>query len=138
MFNKIKKYIPIFSESSSIFPIENENTTLFSSKPVTFDQIHPFSSSSTITLYFDLYERDYGDGFYPILICQPPTTTPVEIKFNKYAIRDTYCWKQSVDSECIDGFDGGIGEAVMNVLDPAAPKGSKILNSVGDELFVKV
>lgn len=66
----------------------------------------------SVTLFYDEYEKNNGDGFYPVIEKSHACDTPITIKFtldkqHKY-------WKQ-VDSYNIDGLDGNGGELLLKM-----------------------
>jgi hypothetical protein len=78
-----------------------------------------------ITLYYDSYEKTYGDGFYP-------STTFVkgyESILTGFKNADG-CWKQ-VTGDPITGFDGNERNNVLNLLNDERYRSNHILDSFG-------
>ena len=83
----------------------------------------------SISLFYDTYEDENGDGFYPYPINNG--LTEIIITFKK-----TGHWYQ-VSSHSIMGFDGH-GSEVLDKLEPNAKIGTKIFNNCGKLLFEKI
>ena len=84
---------------------------------------------TAITLFYDVYEAENGDGFYPY----PDNDNLTEI--NITFIKQYGNWHQTTNHAII-GFDGQ-GAGVLDKLDPDAKIGTKIFNIYGKLLFVK-
>lgn len=80
-----------------------------------------------ITLFYDVYEDENGDGFYPYPI-KRDGLTEIKITFTK----QSGGWHQTTGPS-IMGFDG-LGEGVLDKLEPDAKIG-KIFNNHGKLLF---
>ena len=70
---------------------------------------------SLIKLYYDGYEYEFGDGFYPQLN-ELPGYKYKEVKFE--FIRERNVWKQVFDTEqkAITGLDPPYGKELLSVL----------------------
>jgi hypothetical protein len=82
--------------------------------------------TKTITLYYDTYEYEFGDGFYPYPE-EKPELTPIELSF--YYSPKKNQWKQYRKGlePVIFGFDSH-GEAVLRLLNVDEFQGSHIVN----------
>ncbi len=83
----------------------------------------------TITMYYDKYESDFGDGFYPVLDPSQACSTEINIKF--VLGYDGY-WIQPVDitEKCIQGLDGDTKQNLLKKI-------TEIDNSANPELYIK-
>ena len=62
------------------------------------------SQSYTVDFYYDSYEKEYGDGFYPLVKTNEPVEpTMKETQIQFQLINET--WKQ-MSNESIYGLDG--------------------------------
>jgi hypothetical protein len=79
-----------------------------------------------VKMYFDEYEKYFGDGFYPLLE-KEKDNSQITISFEY--IND--CWMQKSQDE-ITGLDGDIGKNLLEILNREANEsGTVIKNSVG-------
>ena len=93
-------------------------------------------------LYYDSYEKEFGDGFYPQLhpfggICSCANTmiTFRLINYNSYG---ELAWAQA-DNCVIYGFDGESGIQILNSLNQEAKFDAKIImNSGGRVIYPKI
>jgi len=83
----------------------------------------------TISLFYDVYEEENGDGLYPYP--EDDNLTEIKITF----IKQYGNWHQTTNG-AIMGFDGH-GEGVLDKLEPNAKIATKIFNNYGKLLFVK-
>ena len=83
-----------------------------------------------IILFYDVYEYENGDGFYPYPE-NSNSLTEISITF----VKKNNNWHQ-LTSHSIMGFDG-LGEGVLDKLEPDAKIGTKIFNNYGKLLFKK-
>ena len=83
-----------------------------------------------ISLFYDIYEDENGDGFYPYPL-QSDGLVEIKITF----IKQYGSWHQT-SKHSIMGFDGQ-GAGVLDKLEPDAKIGTKIFNIYGKVLFVK-
>ena len=71
----------------------------------------------TTTMYYDEYEANYGDGFYPLLDKVSSHLKPVEISFIEYKLSLTETvWKQTGSATWILGLDGSTGPNLLKLL----------------------
>ena len=71
----------------------------------------------TTTMYYDEYEANYGDGFYPLLDKESSHLKPVEISFIEYKLSLTETvWKQTGSATWILGLDGSTGPKLLKLL----------------------
>ena len=82
-----------------------------------------------IILFYDVYENENGDGFYPYP--ENNDLTEITITF----VKNFDNWYQTTGHN-IMGFDGH-GAEVLAKLDPEARIGTKIFNIYGKLLFVR-
>ena len=81
-----------------------------------------------VKLYYDSYEKNFGDGFYPVTVCNTPCTEEVTIKFAVPIENGN--WVQ-IDKDKIMGLDGDEGIkllAILNSLVPTTKQGIGITN----------
>jgi hypothetical protein len=78
-----------------------------------------------ITLYYDSYEKTYGDGFYP----STTYSSGYESLLTGFKNVDG-CWKQ-VSGDPITGFDGNERNNVLNLLNDHVFKSNHVLDSFG-------
>ena len=90
-------------------------------------------------MYYDEYEKIYGDGFYPQLkpfsnICSCKSVI-VSFKLIKYNLNCDLAWVQ-MDGSVIYGFDGNNGIELLNLLNAESKvKAIRILNSGGRPIY---
>jgi hypothetical protein len=89
-------------------------------------------TEKTITLYYDKYEDEYGDGFYPY----PQLKEGLIEIIITFARKNTGDWYQ-ISQHSIDGFDG-MGQDVLDLLDIGSKKDTRIYNDYGKLLYVKI
>ena len=71
----------------------------------------------TTTMYYDEYEANFGDGFYPLLDKESSHMKPVEISFIEYKLSSTETvWKQTGSATWILGLDGPTGPNLLKLL----------------------
>jgi len=85
----------------------------------------------TVTLYYDKYEYENGDGFYPY---PHPKEGLIEIIIT--FARNTHGDWYQISQDSIIGFDG-LGEGVLHKIDSYAKTGTKIYNNYGKLLYEK-
>lgn len=66
-----------------------------------------------VQMYYDEYERESGDGFYPLLSLVVETMKPVCIVFNYD--EEAGVWVQTTE-EMIKGLDGSCGKELLHLL----------------------
>jgi hypothetical protein len=103
------------------------------------------------TMYYDIYECEFGDGFYPQLLCpstiKPSTTTTTTLDFSGYKSSDIefeltiykneLIWVQ-MNEKNITGLDGPHGIDLLNSLNSEMKVNAiKIINKEGDILYPK-
>ena len=96
---------------------------------------------STVILYYDKYEYEFGDGFYPQLSPfngQVHDFKPVIFQF----IQERNIWKQAFDlkEKAITGLDPPHGEELMRVLNferGKIYKATSIENAYGKKIYPK-
>jgi len=67
---------------------------------------------TSITFFYDFYETEYGDGFYPYLeATKHKMEKTIDIEFKNINGE----WIQTT-GDCIYGFDGKVGEMVLQKL----------------------
>ena len=71
----------------------------------------------TTTMYYDEYEANFGDGFYPLLDKESSHMKPIEISFIEYKLssKETV-WKQTGSATFILGLDGPTGPNLLKFL----------------------
>ena len=63
-----------------------------------------------VDMFYDSYESDFGDGFYPMTKSSEPCTTKTTIGFLLITETDSNVyWKQTKNSNVIKGLDGNEG-----------------------------
>ena len=90
----------------------------------------------SVIMHYDYYEREFGDGFYPIF---PTETKKKELKSTiiNFLLKDNI-WTQ-VSEQSIDGLDGDTGEILITLLnDKNNDNGLQIVNSVNKILYPKL
>lgn len=93
-------------------------------------------------LYYDSYEKEFGDGFYPQLqpfggICNC-TPTMITFRLIKYNNEGEFAWAQ-IDNCVIYGFDGDSGIQILNSLNQEANfDAKKIINNGGRIIYPKI
>lgn len=94
------------------------------------------SQQITCDMYFDEYERELGDGFYPLMNNNTNlTTVSINFKYNKLL----ECWVQ-LNEDAIMGLDGDTGKELLFFLNNKSnpPKiCSLILNKNGIIIYPK-
>ena len=84
----------------------------------------------SISLFYDVYEYENGDGFYPY-----PVNNEGFVEILITFVKKFGNWHQTTEHTII-GFDG-YGPDVLEKLEPDAKKGTKIFNNYGKLLFEK-
>ena len=86
----------------------------------------------TTTMYYDEYEKEYGDGFYPLLYKESSHMKPVEISFVEYKLSSTETvWKQTGSATWILGLDGLTGPNLLKLLNDHSSRNHKKIVSGG-------
>ena len=73
----------------------------------------------TTTMYYDEYEANFGDGFYPLLDKESSHMKSVEISFIEYKMPNglgEIVWKQIGSATWIQGLDGETGPNLLKFL----------------------
>ncbi len=86
-----------------------------------------------IVLYYDSYEKEFGDGFYPVT--KQDNTCSKEIIIN-FLLKDQY-WIQTNES-IIFGLDGNEGKLLLDKLNRGTEKGVGIKNNLLKKLYPKI
>ena len=83
-------------------------------------------------MYYDKYEEEYGDGFYPLLHKESSHLKLIEISFTEYKIPDgEIVWKQTGSATWILGLDGSTGPDLLKLLnDHSSRNHKKIVSGV--------
>lgn len=77
-----------------------------------------------VLAYYDDWEREYGDGFYPIWteedknLCHQNKTFVYFTLVDEFVIeqcKNCFIWKQTTE-KCIDGLDGDTGKDLLEAL----------------------
>lgn len=90
-------------------------------------------------MYYDEYEKMYGDGFYPQLkptsgICMYKNII-ISFKLINYDFKDDFAWVQ-MDRSVIYGFDRNNGSELLNSLNREAQvNATKIINCGGRIIY---
>jgi hypothetical protein len=78
-----------------------------------------------ITLYYDSYEKNFGDGFYPqTTFVQGYESINIQFNFTDG------CWQQS-SGDPITGFDGNERKNILNLLNHHNYISNNILDTLG-------
>ena len=87
----------------------------------------------TVKMYYDSYEYEYGDGFYPVTQNISPCTTEINISFIIYVEYNNTFWKQTNDKyKPIYGLDGDQRDILLKQLnDLSIKKAVGIKNKMG-------
>jgi hypothetical protein len=86
-----------------------------------------------VKMYYDEYEKYFGDGFYPLLQKEKQDNTQIIISFEY----KNNCWIQKSHDE-INGLDGEIGKQLLEQLNREGNKEGKIIkNSYGFKIYVR-
>jgi hypothetical protein len=84
-----------------------------------------------VEMFYDEYECNFGDGFYPLLE-QNPALKSIHIQFIKNDV-----WKQKTCGP-IFGLDGSTGEDLLQLLNETESiKLTKIVNVYGKQIYPK-
>jgi hypothetical protein len=86
-----------------------------------------------IVLYYDSYEKDFGDGFYPVTEKNNTCSKEIIITF---LLKDQY-WIQTNES-IIFGLDGDEGKILLDKLNIGTEKGIGIKNNLLKKLYPKI
>ena len=89
-----------------------------------YNATHLVTTPVVIKLYYDDYERRWGDGFYPQIVQGsllnstdvPFVQTMVTIPFQQ---KSAIAWIQ-IDNGCIEGLDGNCGQELLTKLNSFA------------------
>ena len=79
-----------------------------------------------ITLYYDSYEKNFGDGFYPLTFKDKSCNESVDIGFEYI----NGVWAQYTEN-CIKGFDLGEQKKVLNLLNDSKHHSNIIVDRLG-------
>jgi len=86
-----------------------------------------------VKMYYDEYEKYFGDGFYPFLTEKENKTGITQITFSFYYKEK--CWIQ-VNQDEINGLDGDTGKHLLDYLNREEnEKGKTIKNNYGFILY---
>lgn len=95
------------------------------------------TSMVTIRMYYDAYEYDFGDGFFPYFSPITLVSGKTDISFELTLIDNELVWTQKTE-ESIQGLDGNIGNELLNKLNAELNvNAKKILNKNGAVLHPK-
>jgi hypothetical protein len=87
-----------------------------------------------ITMFYDSYEKEYGDGFYPVNEKDATCNSEIIIQFKLF---NTLFWKQTT-STSIDGLDGDQGLILLNKINEMSKnKGTTIFNKNNNIIYKK-
>jgi len=88
----------------------------------------------TTTMYYDEYEANFGDGFYPLLDKESSHMKPVDISFIEYKLPNglgEIVWKQTGSASWILGLDGPTGPDLLKFLNEHSSRNhTKIVSGV--------
>ncbi len=88
----------------------------------------------TTTMYYDEYEANFGDGFYPLLDKESSNMKPVKISFIEYKLPNVereIVWKQTGTARWILGLDCQTGPDLLKFLNEHSSKNHiKIVSGV--------
>ena len=95
----------------------------------------------TITLIYDEYECTYGDGFYPLLPSNDPSSfqmITIEITFE--LINNIWKQKKEIPTKpcSITGLDGDTGINLLNLLNNNRYLGKYITNKNNQQIYPKI
>jgi len=94
----------------------------------------------TRTMYYDEYESENGDGFYPAMKCEnevDDSLAVINIDFELMVYNNELIWYQKTE-KLIDGLDGDYGLQLLESLNYEASVNSiKIVNKIGNVLYPK-
>ena len=97
---------------------------------VVYEQPEPFKK---LRMYYDWYERDHGDGFYPFTDADPAYPAFVDIWF---VLTNDGDWSQQ-NERAIEGLDGNGGSITLTALNGDVHNGRCIRNRWDKMLFPK-
>lgn len=90
---------------------------------------------AVITFYYDTYELEFGDGFYPLLTKNNEDMKAIDIPFTFIVIDKS--WRQD-GGEPIYGLDGSTGERLLKLLNNKIEvNGLKIQSLMHRQLYPK-
>ncbi len=70
-----------------------------------------------IKMYYDIYEANFGDGFYPLSFNESSTLTQIDILFTEFRmLNGEFVWKQYDKINPIMGLDGSTGIDLLDLL----------------------
>ena len=84
-------------------------------------------------LYYDSYEKDFGDGFYPSTTKSEPCTTEIDLTF--ILDKSNHYWIQT-NCTNINGLDGDEGYKLLTLLNESIPEKQCKINGMNS--FTKV
>ena len=73
------------------------------------------SNTTTVSMYYDRYEKEFGDGFYPLCKTDDLThhqypETNIKFELDRFGF-----WKQ-ISNDMIYGLDGDHGKQLLDIL----------------------
>ena len=91
-------------------------------------------------MYYDIYEVNFGDGFYPLSFNESGTLTKINISFTEFKmINGEFVWKQDDKINPIMGLDGSTGIDLLDLLNQYSSKNhTKILASNNVTIYPKI
>jgi hypothetical protein len=89
-----------------------------------------------VKMYYDEYEKYFGDGYYPFFKKNEEKDENIEIFISFRYMED--CWKQ-ITPDAIYGLDGNIGKQLLEHLNSKGKQEGKIIkNSNGFIIYPQV
>jgi hypothetical protein len=91
------------------------------------------TESIVVPMFYDTYECEFGDGFYPLLLNEMNTLKPISISFKKI----NNIWTQ-VNKNCILGLDGSTGPDLLAYLNEKIGDNTakQIYNAFNIQLYI--
>ena len=91
-------------------------------------------------MYYDIYEANFGDGFYPLLFNELGKLTQIDILFTEFQmLNGEIVWKQNDKINPIIGLDGSTGIDLLGLLNEYSSKNhTKILASNNVTIHPKI
>ncbi len=95
----------------------------------------------TIDFYYDSYEKEFGDGFYPLVKYEENRKTTMLETQIQFTLDQYRCWNQT-SNDMICGLDGGHGKILLDLLNSKLTNstiaiGSQIKNSLHAIIYTK-
>ena len=91
----------------------------------------------TINMYYDKYECEFGDGFYPLLKgCderEQAGLIPIQITFRLIGL----IWKQINGPNSICGLDGDTGQELIKILNDNEINAKTIISLTNKQIYPK-